>query len=49
MGTPQSGLLDLLILTLGGSADMTEYEKAMLAIAIIGLIIDALALLKLFL
>jgi len=34
---------------MGGGADMTKYEKAMLAIAIIGLIIDALALFKLFL
>ncbi|MBR1535661.1 MAG: hypothetical protein IJ630_01830 [Treponema sp.] len=30
-------------------ADMTKYEKAMLCIAIIGLIIDALNLFKIFL
>jgi hypothetical protein len=34
---------------MGGRADMTKYEKAMLVIAIIGLIIDALNLFKFFL
>ena len=37
----------LLILMNGGlCADMTDYEKAMLAIAILTLLIDALALFK---
>ena len=43
------GGLSLILNEWEDCADMTKYEKAMLCIAIIGLIIDALALFKLFL
>lgn len=43
------GGLPLILIEWEDCADMTKYEKAMLCIAIIGLIIDALNLFKIFL